>query len=67
MHRYGGERQGVLVVVPTEPNEQRLLVEQSDPASQGMDLEPRLERLLDRPRAPGLLVRDRLCRIVRRR
>jgi hypothetical protein len=42
----GGQGERQLVTVTAEPDEQRLLVEQSDAAGEGMDLQPRLERLL---------------------
>ena len=40
----GGEGERLLVSVPTEPHEQRLLVQQPDAAGEGMDLQPRLKR-----------------------
>ena len=47
VHGNGGEGERHLVAVATEAYEQRLLVEQADAVSQGVDLEPALERLLD--------------------
>ena len=48
----GGEGERLLVSVTTKADEQRLLVEQPDATGKGVDLQPRLERLLDgqRPR-----------------
>ena len=44
---HGGEGERILVAVAAQAHEQRLLVEQPDPASERMHFEPRLERLLD--------------------
>ena len=44
----GGEGERRLVAVTAEADEQRLLVEQPDTAGEGVDLQPRLERLLHR-------------------
>jgi hypothetical protein len=43
----GGEGEGLLVAVAAEAHEQRLVVEQRDVAGERMDVEPRVERLLD--------------------
>jgi hypothetical protein len=42
----GGEGERLLVSMPAEPHKQRLLIEQTDTGGEGMDLQPRLERLL---------------------
>jgi hypothetical protein len=56
VHGDGGERARLLVSVTAEPHEQRLLIKQPDAAGEGMDLQPRLERLLhgQRHRDPAL-------------
>jgi hypothetical protein len=46
VHADGAERERLLVSVTAEPHGQRLLVEQPDAAGEGVDLQPRLERLL---------------------
>jgi hypothetical protein len=46
VHADSGQGEGLLVPVTAQPHEQGLLVEQPDAAGEGMDLQPRLERLL---------------------
>jgi hypothetical protein len=42
----GREGERLLVSVAAQPDKQTVLIQQPDPASEGMDLEPSLERLL---------------------
>ena len=46
MHGDSRERERLLMTVTAEPHEQGLLVEQPDPAGEGVDLQPRLKLLL---------------------
>ena len=46
VHGDGGQGERVLVPVAAKTNEQRVLIEQSDAAREGVDRRPRLERLL---------------------
>ena len=65
VHADGGEGERLLVTVAAEADEQRLLVEQPDAAGERVDLQPRLERPLNRlghrdlPLAPALPTDER--------
>jgi hypothetical protein len=44
----GGQGERLLLSMTAQPDKQRLFVEEADAAGEGMDLQPRLKRLLHR-------------------
>ena len=58
----GGEGERLFMSVAAQPDKQGMLVQQPDPTSEGMDLQPRIERLLHGQRHRDLTLAAGPCR-----